>query len=441
MSDHTTVQMPSLSDAIKETTRRYVAANPRSQAKFEEATQYLPGADTRTVNHYDPFPITIVRGKGSNLFDLDGNTYTDFLGDYTAGLYGHSHPTICAAIVEALEGGLAFGGPHSNQHEFAALLCARFPSIERVRFTNSGTEANLMALSLARVATGRTKVLAFEGGYHGGILDFTGPDRRLNASFSWAMGSYNDPAATRELISRHQENLAAVIVEPMLGGGGCIPGTKEFLDTLRQESEKIGAILIFDEVQTSRLGPGGLQQNLGITPDLTTLGKYLGGGASFGAFGGRADLMELFDPRRKDNLHHAGTHNNNVISLSAGLVGFRDVYTPEVAEAHTNRGEQLRTRLNLVAEKRGIPAHLTGLGSIMNVHFQRGRIRRREDLSANRLPTDLFHLEMLLSSFYVARRGFMSLSLAHTEEDCDRLVEAFDAFLEQHEMALESDLV
>ena len=434
-------QTRTLAELAADAAARYAAANPLSQASFERSTAFLPGADTRTVNHYAPFPATIVRGEGARLFDLDGHVYLDFLNDYTAGLYGHSNPAIQAAVATAAENGLTLGGPTPNQQEFAELICGRFPAVERVRFTNSGTESNLMAVSLARAVTGRDGVLVFDGGYHGGPLNFTGPDRRLNLPYHWIVGEYNDAASARSLIETHADDLACVLVEPMLGGGGCIPGTRVFLTALRDATARSGALLIFDEVQTSRLAPGGAQEALGINPDLTTFGKYLGGGASFGAFGGRADLMDHFDPRRPDHFSHAGTHNNNAVTMAAGLVGLRDVLTPAAVRRLTQRGDALRAELNGIAARLDAPAQVTGRGSIMTAHFQRAPIRARADVAATpQAARDLFHLEMLLAGFWVARRGFITVSLAHDDEHCDAFAAAFEAFLARHGPAIDAAL-
>ena len=435
------VQTRSLEELAADAAARYAAANPLSQASFERSTNYLPGADTRTVNHYDPFPVTIVRGEGSRLHDLDGHVYVDFLNDYTAGLYGHSNPAIRAAIVEAAGRGLTLGAPSPNQQEFAELICRRFPSVDRLRFTNSGTEANLMAVSLARAVTCREGVLVFDGAYHGGPLNFTGPDRRLNVPFPWTVADYNDAESARSVIAERATELACVLVEPMLAGGGCIPGTRVFLKALADATRRAGVLLIFDEVQTSRLAPGGLQGALDIHADLTTFGKYLGGGASFGAFGGRADLMDRFDPRREHHLSHPGTHNNNSLTMAAGLTGLRDVFTPAAVRRLTVRGDALRAALNGVAAARDAPVQVTGRGSIMTVHFQRKPIRRRADVAHTPMAArDLFQLEMLLAGFYVARRGFVTVSLAHDDEDCDALVAEFDAFLGRHAAAIDAAL-
>lgn len=435
----TPVRTAMLQELAFEAAARYTAANPLSRAGFERSAGFLPGGDTRTVNHYTPFPVTIVGGEDARLYDLDGHEYTDFLNDHTAGLYGHSNSVIQRAIVQAAKSGLTLGGPTPNQQEFAELICRRFPSVERVRFTNSGTEANLMAVSLARAVTGRDGVMVFDGGYHGGPLTFTGPDRRLNVPFPWIVGEYNDVETTRSLIQARADGLACVLVEPMLGGGGCIPATRGFLSALKDATRRSGVLLIFDEVQTSRLAPGGLQEELGIHADLTTFGKYMGGGASFGAFGGQADLMDRFDPRRPDHFSHAGTHNNNALTMAAGLTGLRDVLTPAAVRALNRRGDALRHALNTVAARLDAPAQVTGRGSIMTVHFQRAPIGCHADTAATpQAARDLFHLEMLLAGFWIARRGFMSVSLAHDDEDCDRFVSAFESFLERHGGAIES---
>jgi len=303
----------SLDSALAEARERFVAANPQSLARHVEATAVMPGGNTRTVLFHTPFPLTMTRGAGCRLWDADGHEYVDLLGEYTAGLYGHSNAVIRAAIDGALDGGWNLGGHGVMEAHLARLICERFPSMDLVRFTNSGTEANLMAIATALAVTGRRRVLVFEGGYHGGVLYFGGGGIPINAPHEWVLGRYNDMAVPVD------ESIGAIIVEPMLGSGGCIPATPEFLARLRTEATRVGAVLIFDEVMTSRMSAGGQQARLGITPDMTTLGKYIGGGMSFGAFGGRADLMERYDPRRADAIPHAGTFNNNVLTVAAGL--------------------------------------------------------------------------------------------------------------------------
>ncbi|HEX5328097.1 MAG TPA: aminotransferase class III-fold pyridoxal phosphate-dependent enzyme, partial [Acetobacteraceae bacterium] len=330
--------------ALAEAKEAYVRRNPKSFARFVEATAAMPGGNTRTVLHYDPFPIAMVKGEGCRLWDADGAEYIDFLGEYTAGLYGHSHPVIRAAIDRALNGGISFGASNLMEAAFARAVCQRF-ALDRVRFTNSGTEANLMALATACAFTRRRSVMVFRGGYHGGVFSFATGGSPINAPFDFVVAPYNDIDGTLALVQQHGDKLAAIILEPMMGGGGCIAAEPDFLHALRDAATRIGALLILDEVMTSRLAPGGLQSLRGVKPDLTSFGKYIGGGMSFGAFGGRADIMDLFDPRRPDALPHAGTFNNNVLTMSAGLAGLTEVYTPAAAVALNARGDALRERL------------------------------------------------------------------------------------------------
>jgi glutamate-1-semialdehyde 2,1-aminomutase len=417
--------------ALAEAREAYIARNPKSLARAVEATGVMPGGNTRTVLHYDPFPLGFARGQGCRLWDLDGAEYVDFLGEYTAGLYGHSHPVIRAAIDAALDGGINLGGVTVTEARFARAVCTRFPSIERVRFTNSGTEANLLAISLARHFTRRPKVMVMHGGYHGGVFTFTGSGSPINAPFEYVFAPYNDTAATVALIDRHGPELAVVALEPMMGGGGCIAAEPAFLHALRAATTRVGALLLFDEVMTSRLSPGGLQAVHGITPDLTTLGKYIGGGMSFGAFGGRAEIIDLFDPRRPDALPHAGTFNNNVLTMHAGLAGLTQVYTPQAADALNARGDALRRRLNALCEAADAPMQFTGIGSMLAVHMTRGPIRSPADAARSDAKLkELFFFDMLAHGIWLARRGMMALSLPIGDAECDRLAEAVGEFLQ-----------
>ncbi len=425
-----------LADELQAAEARYTDANPNGLAQWQRACEAMPGGNTRTVLFYPPFPLTMARGEGAYLWDLDGHRYADFLNDFSAGLYGHSHPVIRQAMAEALEGGLTLGGHNRYEEKLAALICDRFPSIELVRFTNSGTEASLMAVLTARAVTGRRRILVFEGGYHGGVFYFAPGGSPLNLPIDWLVGRYNDIGHAEALIGRHASELAAILVEPMQGAGGSIPGDPEFLGALREAATQAGSLLIFDEVMTSRLGPGGLQGELGVTPDMTVLGKYLGGGASFGAFGGRAEIMERFDPRNAEAFPHAGTFNNNVLSMAAGTAGLETVFTPEAANELSARGEALKARLNEIARASGTAMQVTGVGSLMTVHFAPvacGEIRSVDDLvAADQDAKALFHLEMLARGQYLARRGLMSLSLALSEADLDAFADAAADVLAVH---------
>ena len=418
-----------VSAALAEAEERYRADNPKSLAQHRQACMAMPGGNTRASIHADPFPLTMARGEGARLWDLDGHEYADFLSEFTAGIYGHSHPAIRQAVEEALADGLNFGAHTETEARFAAAVCARFPSIELVRFTNSGTEANLMAVGAACAITGRPKILVFAGGYHGGVFYFRGHGSPLNAPFDFLVSRYNDLKAVEDLIRPCRTELAAILVEPMQGTTGCIPAERGFLAGLRALADDTGALLIFDEVMTSRLASGGLQQVHGILPDLTTLGKYLGGGMSFGAFGGRADIMEHFDPRRPDAFQHAGTFNNNVLTMNAGLVGLTQVYTPERAHTLNEWGDRLRRRLNTIVQQHGLAMQFTGLGSMMSVHMTDRPIRSEEDAAAgNDALRDLFWFDLVASGIWFAKRGMFALSIAIDDGDADKLAAAVEDF-------------
>lgn len=421
-----------LAAALEEAERRFVSRTPQSREWHERAAKVMPGGNTRTVLHFAPYPIRVARGYDQRIIDIDGNAYTDFLGEYSAGLYGHSHPVILAAAREALNGGIVLAGPNRFELQLAEAVTARFPSIELVRFTNSGTEANLMALGAARAHTGRNKILVFEGAYHGGVLSISSQSVPLNPPFEFIVGTYNDFDATSAVTRGFEAEIAAILVEPLMGSG-CIPAQAEFLLALRDFATRHDIVLIFDEVMTSRIGRRGLQGEFGITPDMTTLGKYLGGGFSFGAFGGQRDIMNRFDPTQPTALAHAGTFNNNVLSMASGLAGLSKVYTEDVAERHTQQGDAFRARLNAVIAKRALPAQVTGRGTLLCVHFHEDRIRSPADTSPTRDPARaLFHLEMLERGFYVAARSYMALSLALTDDDFDSFCTAFDDVLSLH---------
>ena len=420
----------SLEEALVEARTQYTAANPKSLALHREAERALPGGNTRTVLFFGPFPLRFAGGQGCRLTDVDGHGYVDFLAEYTAGMFGHSHPVIRRAIERALDFGVNIGGHTELEVRLAQTVSARFPSMERVRFTNSGTEANLMAISLARAFTRRETVMVFTGGYHGGVLYFRKGGSPVNAPFPVLLANYNDIESVRVLAAANAKDLACIIVEPMFGSTGCIPATPEFLAGLRKVADETGALLVLDEVMTSRLAPGGMQSIVGVTPDLTTLGKYVGGGMSFGAFGGRADVMSLFDPARPDGLPHAGTFNNNTLTMSAGLAALTEVATPEAVTALNARGDRLRERLNAIARDGGARMQFTGRGSMLAVHFTLDPIRDEADADrGNQDLKELFFFDLLDRGVYMARRGMIVLSLVQDDAAFARLEGAVEDFV------------
>ena len=404
-----------LQAAIVKSHDRYTDRRPLSAQMHRSASAVMPGGNTRTVLHFKPYPFRVATASGSVVTDVDGHAYVDLLGNYTAGLLGHSPKAVRDAIVERLDQGWSIGATHEAEIELAQLIQARFPSMELMRFTNSGTEANLMAFGTAKHVTGRSKIVVFDNGYHGGVLSFGHGGSPMNVPHEFVVLPYNDVAALEKTFAEVGTEIAAVAAELVQGSGGCIPATQEFADAMRRLCSQNGAVLIFDEVMTSRLSPGGAQALWGVRPDMTTLGKYLGGGMSFGAFGGSLSIMEAFDPETGGVLTQAGTFNNNVISMAAGVAALKYVVTPEALVAVNERGDQLRERLNDLFAARGLPFSVRGRGSMMN--FVMGSDAWMELL---------FH-SCVDAGFYIARRGMIALSLEVTEEQ----IEAFCAHIDR----------
>jgi glutamate-1-semialdehyde 2,1-aminomutase len=352
----------------------------------------------------------------------------------TAGIYGHSHPVIREAIISTFDNvGVNLGSTIIQEQKYAALICSRF-GLDRVRFANSGTEANLHALNGAKHFTGRSKVVVFGGGYHGAVLSFGGgkvAPNNVNKD-EWVVGRYNDVESAHQVIE-NTPDLAAVIVEAMQGSGGCIAGTKEFLHQVQDSAKRAGAVFILDEVMTSRLAPGGLQSVLGLKPDMMTFGKYLGGGFAFGGFGGRADIMAVYDPRSDGSLVHSGTFNNNTMAMHAGYAGLSQILTPEVTVAFSAKGETFRKKLQDVSK--GTKFFFTGVGSLIMTHVtDMGDqiLLRGEDVTERNDIKDLFWFEMMEDGFWIHRRGSISLVLETPDEELDRFVHCFSEFLKRH---------
>lgn len=395
----------------------------------------MPGGNTRTVLHTSPFPLTVASGEGCKLRTVDGHEYIDILSDYTAGIYGHNHPVIRAAIQNALDHGWSYGGHNLMEQQLAEIVCKRFPYMQKVRFVNSGTEANMIAIATAVVITKKSKILVFDKGYHGSTISgrvATGKPS-INLPHDFVVGKYNDVFDTEALVKTLPVNsLAAILVEPMLGSGGCYRGTREFLESLRKLATKHKALLIFDEVMTSRLSYHGLGHRMGIQPDLMTLGKWVGGGMSFGAFGGREEIMKIYDPR-EGGMEHAGTFNNNVFSMSAGIVGCT-LLDENLLNELNSKGEALHKEINDVFRWANITgdipiapisddmhsathAHrppkmfVSGRGSLMVIHFAGPD---RETLQA------LFYMHMIERGIWIAARGFIALNIEihtiHTQQ-------------------------
>jgi glutamate-1-semialdehyde 2,1-aminomutase len=398
----------------------YLARTPGSAALFERATASLPGGSTRTTTFSAPYPPFLVRGEGIRTWDVDGNAYRDFLGNYTSLILGHAHPAVVAAVEAQVRRGSAFAAPTETEVELAEEIRRRLPSIERLRLTNSGTEATLFAIRAARAFTGRPLVAKFERAYHGthdtavawsrGVPDATS---ELVVELPWA-----DTDGVERALAGREADLAAIIIEPMQAAGGVRVAPQDFLAFLRALTDRIGALLIFDEVIAFRIGPNGAQGRLGIRPDLTTLGKIIGGGYASGAFGGRADVMDQFDARRPGALVHGGTFNGNPVAAAAGLATLREL-TPERYAELERLGDRLRTAVGAGLERAGIDARVDGIASIFQLS-PGPSLGGPEGLT----PTAALFLGLLLDGFHLAPRGMGALATPTTDADVDELAQA-----------------
>lgn len=409
----------------------YRSRTPASRALYERAQRVMPGGDTRTGTFFLPYPLFLERGAGSRVWDADGNEYLDLLSNFTSLIHGHAHPRIVAAIAEQAGKGTAHGSAGELQVRLAELLTLRIPSLERMRFCNSGSEATLGAIRAARAFTGRPMILKLEGSYHGShdVAAVGGGSQRGISPASGAevlSAAFNDVAGCAELIRKHRDRLAAVIVEPVMGAGGCIPARPEFLAGLRGVTAECGVLLVFDEVITLRLATGGAQEHYGVRPDLTCLGKLIGGGLPIGAFGGRADIMAAYDPTRPDPIGHSGTYNGNAETMAAGIVAL-ELLTAERISQINDMGVALRGSLQNILDHADIRATVTGMGSLLQVHFAGPPVESpREAARSDRRLVRLLHLALLGRGVFSATRQLYVVSTAMDGSDIARFTTAFE---------------
>jgi glutamate-1-semialdehyde 2,1-aminomutase len=429
---------PTTSDVEQE----YLRRTPGSRVRHDVARRHLPGGDTRESTYFLPYPLYLERGAGCRIWDVDGNEYLDAHGNHTSLVHGHAHPAIVEALRRQLERGTVHGGPTAAITALAEHLTTRVPSLERLRFTSSGTEAVMHAIRAARAFTGRAKILKMEGAYHGsydatevsvgsvGDGDSFPVGRLESAGLPAAVISetlvapYNDTATTGLLLRRHASELAAVIVEPMMGRGA-IPAEREFLEMLRDETRAHRIVLVFDEIQTFRLAYGAAQEIARIVPDLTTLGKVIGGGLPIGAFGGRSDIMERYAPATPGHLSHSGTFNGNTMAMVGGLAALELLSRGEI-ERINSLGERLRHALQAVLDRAQSRGTVTGAGSYAWVHFASPPIRDARDAARSHPDAArLAHLALLERGIFSAGGTRFVLSTAMNETHVDQIVRAF----------------
>jgi glutamate-1-semialdehyde 2,1-aminomutase len=415
----------------------------RSKALLDAAKKVIPGgvnSPVRAFRAVGGVPPFIARGEGCYLWDEDGNHYIDYVLSWGPLILGHAHPAVVDALAKAAARGTSYGAPTALETELAELVVDMVPSVEMVRFVNSGTEATMSALRLARAYTGRHKIVKFEGSYHGhadmllvqagsGVATLGLPDSP-GVSPGTAQDTltvpYNDLAAAEALLQRFPQQIAAVILEPVAGNVGVIPPVEGFLPGLRALTKAHGALLIFDEVMTGfRVALGGAQALYGIDPDLTTLGKIIGGGLPVGAYAGKREIMEMVAPAGP--MYQAGTLSGNPLAMTAGLVTLRELRKPGVFEAIVARTEQLCEGIGKVAAEAGVPVYQTQVGTMFCTFFTEGPVTDYASAkTSDTVAFGCFFQAMLKAGVYLAPSQFEAgfTSSAHTDEAIDATVEA-----------------
>ncbi len=424
----------------------YAVANPKSAELHEKATRFMPGGDTRNSIFWDPFPLYITDGNGTILTDADGNRRTDFVNNMTTLILGHRPPEVTTAVAEQIDHGLSFPAPSPSVVRWAELMCDRVPSLDKVRFVNSGTEATLNAIRAARAFTGKQKLVKCEGAYHGNHdaiqisvappLDLAGEADSPEAVKAFPgisetsvddifITPFNDIVAAERIIREHADDLAAVIVEPVNGQCGMVASKPEFLEGLRRITDELGIVLIFDEVIAFRIAYGGAQDYYGVTPDLTCFGKVVGGGMPVGAFGGRDDIMSMWDPSEDGAvIQHAGTFNGNPMTAAAGIATLENL-TPEKYEYLDQLGESLRSKLRALFAELEVPMGVTGMASLFALQFTSTKVVDYRTFATNdKNMLNTMFIGLLNEGFLMSNRCAGNVSTVHTEDDVDAFVTA-----------------
>ncbi|MCE7745704.1 MAG: aspartate aminotransferase family protein, partial [Candidatus Heimdallarchaeota archaeon] len=416
------------SDIIKEFEKR----NPKSKKLFEKALKYLPGGGTRNIAYFPPYPFFIDRGEGYYLYDVDGNQYLDVQNNMTVLLHGHGHPKITEALEKQAKRGTAHSAPLESQYKLAKILCDRVPSIEEIRFCNSGTEATMFTIRAARGFTGKRGIIKAEGGYHGShdyVMINMDPDltaegmptptveRGISETLlkDVFVVPFNDLAAVEKIMKRHHRKIAAFILEPVMGYGGAAEATLEYMKGLRELCTKYDILLIFDEVITLRVAKGGIQEMVGVIPDLTALGKTIGGGLPIGAFGGRREIMEQFSPLKKGYIMHSGTFSGNALSMVAGIAAL-ELYDEAAIKKLDVLGLRLREGLKKIMAELDVKCNVGGIQSIAFIQFPDGVPMNKQQVVFNTIPflelSEYLQVALALQGLYVISRGVTGFMLS-----------------------------
>jgi glutamate-1-semialdehyde 2,1-aminomutase len=432
----------------------YVAANPKSEELHKKATKHMPGGDSRNSIFWDPFPLYMTDGISTTLTDVDGNERTDFVNNMTTLILGHRPAEVVEAVREQVEHGFSFPAPTPLVVRWAELMTERVPSLDKVRFVNTGTEATLNAIRAARAFTGKQKLVKCEGAYHGNHdaiqisvvppLDKAGkadspesvaafPGISEAAVDDIYIAPFNNIDVAERIIREHADELAAVIVEPVNGQCGMVPAKPEFLEGLRRVTDELGILLIFDEVIAFRIAYGGAQDFYNINPDLTCFGKVIGGGMPVGAFGGRDDIMELWDPSNGGaKVQHAGTFNGNPMTAAAGVATLESL-TPDKYEYLDSLGDYLRNKLRSLFAELEVPMGVTGVASLFALQFTSEEVTDYRTFATNdKNLLNIMFIGLLNEGFVMSNRCAGNVSTQHTREDVDRFVTAVRTVLERN---------
>ena len=405
--------------------KTYRARTRKSAALFEAAQRVMPGGNSRQASFWTPHPLAIERAEGVHLFDVDGRRYLDMINNYTSMVHGHAYPPIVAAAERQIRRGTGWAAGNRMQNRLAEQIVARIPSVDQVRFTNSGTEAVALAFTIARKITGRRKLLMARYGYHGSLMEFETGSFGHEGPITY-LAAFNDLANFKAVLAKHGNEIAAVFLEPVLGSGGVIPATPEFLKGVKAAAHHAGALFILDEVLSFRFATGGCQEHFGIKPDLTMLGKAIGGGFPVGAVGGMAEFMKVFDPADL-KVFHTGTYNANTVTMAAGDVAVRELTGERIAVMH-GLAEKLKDGLIRAVKKAGLPVSVNHFGSCLNLYFSAAAPESsivREDTKI----MGMFHHAALNHGLFLAPRGMMALSTVMTDAHIDEALERAGAAL------------
>ena len=400
----------------------YVANTPKSAVADVRAQRGVVGGNSRAAAFWRPHPITVARASGTRLVDLDGREYIDMVNNYTSLAHSHGYPPIVDAVRTQLDRGTGFTANNVWQIELAETLIDRVASVASVRFTNSGSEAGLLALTIARVVTGRTKVLMARYGYHGILMEFeagSAPDLMPNVDGMTHLGDYNDAASFERILDAHGHEIAAVVLEPVMGAGGVVSAEPEFLRRVQRATQAAGALFVLDEVITFRLAEGGAQSLFGIEPDLTMFGKIIGGGFPVGAVGGKLEHLEIFDPTAP-RAFHSGTYCGNPVTMAAGVVSVRELTAARI-ETMDRLAERLADGLVTQASNLDLPISINRHGSLLNLSFTEADPSAASRRKAGERIA-MFHLAALNHGLMVASRGMMALSTVMDEALIDEVI-------------------